>query len=68
MLEINYRIKQLASTKNSQGKLPVAPVTIWRWVKQGHFPKPYKLGPRTTVWSATEIDTWIEAQVTKGAK
>ncbi len=63
-----YRIKHLASTQQNQGKLPVTPVTIWRWVKEGHFPKPYKLGPRVTVWSAEEVDTWIENQIAKGAQ
>jgi len=34
--------------------------TLWRWVAEGAFPKPYKLGPQTTVWKESEIDSYIE--------
>lgn len=53
------RIADIASTKNRAGLLPVSPNTIWRWVREGHFPKPYKLGPCVTVWDAEAIDAFI---------
>ncbi len=28
------------------------------------FPKPFKLGPRLTVWNSNEIDQWIDQQLT----
>ncbi len=37
-------------------KIPVAPSTWWRGVKEGRYPQPVKLGPRTTAWKAPEID------------
>ena len=61
-----YRIATLATTKNNQGLLPVSPATIWRWVKDGTFPAPFKLGLNTTVWSANAVDAWVDAQ--KGAQ
>ena len=33
----------------------VARSTIWRWVKQGLFPQPYRLGPSTTRWQEKDI-------------
>jgi len=56
------RIAQLASTKTKPGLLPVSPATIWRWVKEGRFPKPYKLAQQTTVWDAKEIDEFLAQQ------
>lgn len=53
------RISELASTPGKPGKLPVSPATIWRWVRQEKFPKPFKLGDAVTVWDAAEIDTFI---------
>jgi prophage regulatory protein len=53
------RLKQLASTAKSQGMLPIAPVTIWRWVKSNKFPKPIKLGPQVVVWELAEIEAFI---------
>ncbi|MEL7028318.1 MAG: AlpA family phage regulatory protein [Pseudomonadota bacterium] len=43
------------------GPIPVSKSTWWLGVKQGRFPKPHKLGPRTTVWRAEEIRALYEA-------
>lgn len=53
------RLSQLASTKSKPGLLPVAPATIWRWCKAGVFPKPFKLGKQTTVWSMDAVESFI---------
>ena len=37
------------------GPIPVSKSTWWQGVKDGRFPQPQKLGPRTTVWKAKEI-------------
>ena len=62
-----YRISALASTRKSklgkgkdhQGLIPVSPATIWRWVKNGEFPAPFKLGQNVSVWDADQIDTFL---------
>jgi prophage regulatory protein len=54
------RISTVATTKNSLGLLPVSPATIWRWVAEGKFPKPFKLGPNTTVWDIEQVEAAIE--------
>jgi prophage regulatory protein len=53
------RISEIASTKDKSGKLPVSQATIWRWVKEGRFPKPFKLGERITVWNIEDIEFFI---------
>lgn len=37
------------------GCLPISRSTWWAGVKSGRFPKPIKLGARTTVWPVIEI-------------
>jgi len=37
------------------GPIPVSKSTWWQGVKDGRFPQPQKLGPRTTVWKVEEI-------------
>lgn len=32
--------------------------TIWRWTKNGNFPKPVKLGVGSTRWRATDLEAW----------
>lgn len=61
-----YRLSSLATTKDQEGRIPVSPATIWRWVSQGRFPAPFKLGKNTTVWDADAVDKWLDAQ--RGAK
>lgn len=55
------RIADLATTPKKSGILPVSPATIWRWVRDGKFPKPFKLGASVTGWHADEIDAFIAA-------
>lgn len=42
------------------GPIPVSKSTWWEGVRSGRFPKPFKLGPRTTVWRAEEIRALFE--------
>lgn len=53
------RISELASTKAKLGRLPVSHATIWRWVKEGRFPRPFKLGGNVTVWNVDEVESFL---------
>ncbi len=46
------RLKQILAPR---GPIPVSPSTWWAGVRQGRFPQPLKLGPRTTVWRVEDI-------------
>lgn len=39
--------------------IPVGRSTLWARVKAGTFPKPIKLGTRTTAWKAEDIREFI---------
>ena len=43
--------------------IPVGKSTWWAGVKTGRFPKPVKLGPRTTAWRIEDIVQLIEKGV-----
>jgi predicted DNA-binding transcriptional regulator AlpA len=53
------RINKLATTPGNAGRLPVSPATIWRWVREGKFPKPFKLGQSVTVWDLDLVESFI---------
>jgi predicted DNA-binding transcriptional regulator AlpA len=53
------RINELATTPVKAGKLPVSPATIWRWVREGKFPKPFKLGQSVTVWDLAQVEAFM---------
>lgn len=52
-------MRELASRKGQSGMLPVSPATIWRWVREGKFPAPFKLGSGVTCWDAVAIEKFI---------
>lgn len=41
--------------------IPVGKSTWWLGVKSGRFPKPIKLGPKTTVWRVEDIEVLMES-------
>ena len=43
--------------------LSMAQPTIWRWVAQGTFPAPLKLG-RSSRWQQSSIKDWLDQQAT----
>jgi len=45
--------------------IPVSKSTWWQGVRDGRFPKPVKLGPRTTAWRLEDVLALIE-QLSKG--
>lgn len=58
------RIQQIIGDRKANPPIPaVIPVsksTWWTGVKSGRFPRPIKLGTRTTVWRAEDIREFIE--------
>ena len=64
------RQSQLVPNRNKPGApvlLPFTAATLWRKVADGTFPKPVKLGSRTTAWNAGAVRAWIAAQQEGGA-
>ena len=58
------RLPQILGNPTAQPPIPaVIPVgrsTWWAGVKTGRFPKPVKLGPRTTAWRVEDIRALID--------
>ena len=48
--------------------LKVAHSTLWRWVAEGRFPAPVKLGPRVTAWRRSDIEAWAAERARGGAR
>lgn len=64
------RISNLTTIKTKDGKvipgiLPISTATIWRWIKAGKFPKPFKLGGNITVFDLDEVEIWLKNKTTR---
>lgn len=42
----------------------VSTATLYRWIKDGHFPAPVKLGPNSVGWRASVVRNWIDSRQT----
>lgn len=56
-----YRVSQLVEMLN------VSKSSIYLWVSQGKFPKSFKIGGGTSVWSDLDISEWIEEKKKEAA-
>ena len=63
------RLPQIIGNAKAEPPIPavitVGKSTWWQGVKDGRFPKPVKLSPRTTAWRVEDIRTLIERLTTE---
>ncbi|PCI57111.1 MAG: DNA-binding protein [Alphaproteobacteria bacterium] len=48
-------------------KTGAADSTLYYWIKNGTFPKPYKIGERASAWLLSEVEEWMASR-TRGVK
>lgn len=59
------RERQIVGGRDADGNAPLVPVshaTLWRWVRDGKFPKPVKLSANVTAWRAADVQAWLAAR------
>ena len=59
--------KRLLRINQVLALVPVGRSSWWEGCRTGRYPKPIKLGPRTTVWRAEDIAAFIENLGNQGA-
>jgi prophage regulatory protein len=52
---------RLSAIIGPDGPIPISRSSWWAGVASGHFPKPVKLGPRTTAWRVEDIAALIQS-------
>jgi len=57
-----YRMRELIKL------LKVSKETIYSWVRKNKFPKPMKLGPRTSAWLKQDVEKWLREKKEEGLK
>lgn len=59
------RLNQIIGNKDIPAIIPVSRSTWLSGVREGRFPKPVKLGKRTTAWRVMDIRALIEKDTAK---
>lgn len=54
------RLKQIVGTKDQPAIIPISRSSWLAGVRESRFPKPIKLGKRTTAWRVSDIRALIE--------
>jgi prophage regulatory protein len=58
------RLPQIIGDRNQRPPIPaiipVGKTTWWQGIRDGRFPKPIKIGARTTAWRVEDIRALIE--------
>ncbi len=57
-----YRLPHLTK------RIGVSGSSIWAWVKKGTFPKPVKLSPNCTAWTAESVEKWAADRIEASRK
>ena len=57
--------ERLLTLTQVQERIPKSRTTLYRWSKQGIFPKPVPVGVSGIAWVESEIDQYIEEQKEK---
>ena len=54
--------RQYIRAQELAAMLAVHRTTLWRWVHDGHLPRPVRLGPNIVARDSTQIDAWLAAR------
>lgn len=65
--QLSTPIKRLLRLREVLNRVPISRSSWWEGCRTGRFPQPIKIGPRTTVWRAEDIDAFIDSLGNQGA-
>lgn len=40
----------------------IGKTTLWRWIREGRFPKPVRLGSNCVAWRSDEVEAWLASR------
>lgn len=62
MEPIQSHLNEYSSDKEVSAWYAVSRATIWRWVAEGHFPKPIKFSQGCSRWRRSDLLEWESAK------
>lgn len=54
---------RLIRLKEVQNRVGLGRSTIYRWMAEGNFPKPVRLGGHAVAWVLADIDQWVAQRI-----
>lgn len=56
--EATTELPAYLTDRQAAARYSVSRNTVWRWAKDGNFPKPIHLSPQCTRWRRSDIVAW----------
>lgn len=56
---------RLLRLREVQHRVGLGRSTIYRWMDEGKFPRPYSIGDYAVRWLESEIEQWIESKLNR---
>lgn len=53
---------QLVSLRTTMALVNASRSSIYRWIHNGSFPAPYRIGERAIAFKLSELEKWIESR------
>lgn len=54
---------KLIRIKDVMDRTGLARSTVYKYISEGRFPRPIKLGSRAVAWVESEIESWIQNSI-----
>ena len=54
---------KLIRIKDVMERTGLARSTVYKYISEGRFPRPIKLGSRAVAWVESEIESWIQNSI-----
>lgn len=56
--EVTTKPPAYLTDRQAATRYSVSRNTVWRWAKDGGFPKPVQLSPQCTRWRLADLEAW----------
>ena len=60
--------KKLERLRSVQERTGLCPTEIYKAMREGRFPKNFKISKQSSAWDSEEVDAWIHATIAAGRK
>lgn len=60
---VNNAIPRIVRVNEVQKIAGISRPTLYRYLKNGHFPKPIKLGPKSVGWLESKLRAWVQSRI-----
>jgi prophage regulatory protein len=54
---------RILRVRDLRAKVGLPLSTLYRWMSEGRFPKPVKLGPNFVGWPEHEVEVWLQGKI-----